>query len=82
MSNGLPAGARLQRLFLLAGLLIGMACGPGAAIADDYSDQWGPQIGSQLPVLEAYDQAGVLRNLDNLSGENGLLLILSRSADW
>ena len=73
---------RLRRFLVLAGLLVGTACGASAGIADDYSAQWGPQIGSQLPVLEAYDQSGMLRNLDNLSGEQGLLLILSRSADW
>ena len=73
---------RLRRFLVLAGLLVGTACGASAGIADEYSDQWGPQIGSQLPVLEAYDQSGMLRNLDNLSGEQGLLLRLSRSADW
>ena len=52
------------------------------ASADDYSDQWGPAIGSALPVLEAYDQSGALRTLDNLAGDNGLLLFLNRSADW
>ena len=73
---------RLRRLLLLAGLLVGTACGASAENADDYSAQWGPQIGSQLPVLEAYDQSGMLRNLDNLSGEQGLLLTMNRSADW
>jgi hypothetical protein len=82
VSGSLSGLVRLPRLLVLAGLLIGTACGASAAIADDYSAQWGPQIGSQLPVLEAYDQTGTLRNLDNLSGEQGLLLVLSRSADW
>jgi hypothetical protein len=82
VSGSLSGLVRLPRLLVLAGLLIGTACGVSAAIADDYSAQWGPQIGSQLPVLEAYDQTGTLRNLDNLSGEQGLLLVLSRSADW
>ena len=52
------------------------------AMAGEYSDEWGPEVGSKLPVLEAHDQAGVLRNLENLSGEGGLLLFLNRSADW
>ncbi|MDA0823089.1 MAG: hypothetical protein O3C28_11790 [Proteobacteria bacterium] len=50
--------------------------------ADEYSTQWGPTIGEPLPLLEAYDQAGDLRNLDNLVGKEGLLLSLNRSADW
>ena len=48
----------------------------------DYGDDWGPALGSALPKLEANDHTGVLRNLDNLAGERGLLLLLNRSADW
>lgn len=59
-----------------------MVAGSSIAVADDYSDQWGPALGTQLPVLEAHDQAGNLRTLADLSGERGLLLVLSRSADW
>jgi len=50
--------------------------------ADDFADAWGPSVGSPLPVLEAPDQTGTLRTLDDLSGEQGLLLFLNRSADW
>ncbi len=82
MSSWLPVGTRTRQLFVMAGLLIGTLLASSAATADDYAAQWGPQIGSQLPVLEAYDQAGTLRTLKNLSGERGLLLFLSRSADW
>ena len=66
----------LGTLISLTGLTATMA------MADDYSDQWGPATGAQLPVLEAYDQSGELRTLDNLTGERGLLLFLNRSADW
>jgi hypothetical protein len=51
-------------------------------LAADYAQSWGPAVGSRLPLLEAPDQAGRLRTLENLSGEQGLLLFLSRSADW
>lgn len=54
----------------------------GVALADDYSDSWGPAIGSTLPMLEAPDQSGDMRTLDDLSGKRGLLLFLNRSADW
>lgn len=53
-----------------------------AFAADDYSGNWGPATGSQLPVLEAYDQEGQLQTLDSLTGDQGLLLFLNRSADW
>ena len=68
----------------LVGVLLSLA-GLGAAggsWADDYSDGWGPEVGSMLPLLEAPDQTGRMRNLANLSGEHGLLLFLNRSADW
>ncbi|TDJ31664.1 MAG: hypothetical protein E2O61_15375 [Gammaproteobacteria bacterium] len=48
----------------------------------DYRDDWGPAIGVTLPPLEANDHTGTPRNLANLAGERGLLLLLSRSADW
>lgn len=54
----------------------------GSAWAADYAADWGPEIGSTLPVLEAPDQTGTTRVLDDLAGDNGLLLFLNRSADW
>jgi len=53
-----------------------------ASARGEYSDDWGPAAGSPLPMLEALDQDGVLRQLDDLSGSQGLLLFLNRSADW
>lgn len=75
-----PAG-RHRQPFVLALLLICAFVGVRAA-GDDYSTQWGPPLGSRIPVLEAYDQDGTLRTLDDLAGEHGLLLVFSRSADW
>ena len=49
---------------------------------DEYSDGWGPEVGSALPFLEAQDQTGAVRTLEDLSGDKGLLLFLNRSADW
>ncbi len=48
----------------------------------DYNSDWGPAIGSTLPLLEAPDQTGQVRQFDDLAGEQGLLLFLNRSADW
>lgn len=71
-------GATLARLlgavFLLA---------VSAAHADDgYVAQWGPAVGTPLPMLDALDQNGQPRNFENLAGEHGLLLFFSRSTDW
>lgn len=52
------------------------------ALAQDYAVQWAPPVGTAMPVLEAIDQDGRMRNLENLAGENGLLIFLNRSADW
>jgi hypothetical protein len=53
-----------------------------SANADDYSAGWGPEIGMPMPVLDAPDHTGASRSLANLAGEEGLLLFVSRSADW
>ena len=47
-----------------------------------YVQTWGPNVGEPLPVLTAFDQAGMAQTLDTLSGSQGLLLFLNRSADW
>ncbi len=66
---------------LLCGLLT-VLLSTQSALADDYSAGWGPAVGAKMRVLEAPDQSGNLRTLDNLTGKQGLLLFLSRSADW
>ena len=50
--------------------------------ADDYSAGWGPAVGAPMPVLAAPDDSGQDRTLADLAGDQGLLLFLSRSADW
>ena len=55
---------------------------PVGVYADDYSTSWGPAVGSQLPVLAAKDQSGVDQTLRTLTGKQGLLLFMNRSADW
>ena len=53
-----------------------------AVHASEYVDQWGPALGSRAPLLAAPDQEGNPRDLSNLAGERGLLLVFSRSASW
>ncbi len=70
----------MKKKYLFATLLLAV-CIPLPSWSD-YGDDWGPVLGSQLPKLEANDHTGAPRNLDNLAGERGLLLLLNRSADW
>ena len=53
----------------------------GAAVAAEYADSWGPNLGAQIS-LDAPDQSGQPRSVADLSGEKGLLIVLLRSADW
>lgn len=48
----------------------------------DYADDWGPEVGSQIPAFELADSTGELQNLDSLASPSGLLLFFTRSADW
>jgi len=42
----------------------------------------GPQVGERIPDFRLQDQNGKLWTRDALMGPNGLMLVLSRSADW
>lgn len=42
----------------------------------------GPAVGAKAPSFQATDHLGKARSFDDLSGENGLLLLFFRSADW
>lgn len=60
----------------------GLLFSAGGVWASEYSNSWGPEVGSTPPLLEAPDQTGTVRTLAELAGEQGLLLFLNRSADW
>ena len=67
----------------MLGFLVGaLILVPQVSVGDSYAEEWGPAVGSQVPVLAANDQSGTARTLDNLAGEHGLLLFMVRSADW
>ena len=53
-----------------------------AATEQTFASAWGPATGSQIPKLAASDHTGQPQTLDSLSGDKGLLLVFSRSADW
>ena len=67
-----------KRLWLVC-VLLTLA---GIAQADDFAQTWGPPVGTAAPAIEAQDQDGTVRDLASLCGERGVLLVLSRSADW
>ena len=50
--------------------------------ADAYQDAWGPSVGDTIAPITAEDQEGKLRDLASLSGDKGLVLVVSRSAVW
>jgi len=53
-----------------------------AAAAQDFV--WAPDypVGSEIPSISAPDQNGDVQTLAELSGDKGLVLVLSRSFDW
>ncbi len=73
---------RILELWCWSILLPGVLLVSLIATADEYTAGWGPAVGSTLPVLDAPDQNGTRRALADLSGDQGLLLFLNRSADW
>ncbi len=48
----------------------------------DENMKTGPAVGARIPDFEAVDQNGKRQNFDSLKGENGLVLMFVRSADW
>ncbi len=67
---------------LLIGLFV-FALASTASAADE-AFIWAPSlnVGDTLPAISAVDQDGNEHSLAQLSGENGLILVMSRSFDW
>jgi peroxiredoxin len=65
----------------LTGLLV-VASLSFAAPAAAQTHNVGPAVGATLPAIEAQDQDGARRNLASLAGQNGTVLLVTRSADW
>lgn len=70
---------------LVAGVLA-VSSGASEDVADDeatgYAADWGPAIGTAIPEFETRDSQGTSRDFASLAGDRGLLLVISRSADW
>lgn len=73
---------RVPRLRLLLLVLVGWAWSSALQAQDDYVQQWGPAVGTTLPMLDALDQEGKRRQFADLTGDHGLLLFFNRSTDW
>ena len=72
---------RLSRTLLIGLFVFALA---STASAADEAFVWAPtlNVGNQLPAVNAVDQDGNEHSLAQLSGENGLILVMSRSFDW
>lgn len=68
----------------LTGLLILLTSVTLMPLAQAQEYVWAPDLpaGSAIPAIDAPDQNGENRSFANLVGENGVLLMFSRSFDW
>lgn len=71
----------LLRSIIMSFFVIALA---GNATAADDAFVWAPtlSIGSTLPSIDAVDQNGNAHSFADLSGDKGLILVMSRSFDW
>ncbi|MEM7218193.1 MAG: hypothetical protein AAF515_07490 [Pseudomonadota bacterium] len=74
---GAPRFLFRSLLTLAALLLVQQARGDS-----EYAAAWGPDVGTQAPLLAALDQNSQPQNLETLRGDNGLLFVFNRSVDW
>ena len=72
----------LARLLALPALLLASLLSATLVSAQDFV--WAPAlpVGATLPALDAADQNGQRHSFADLTGEKGLVLVLSRSFDW
>ena len=75
------ARMRSSAVARLISILVGLAFA-GASAADEYSDGWGPAVGSIVGDLGFVGADGAPVQLSEVQGTNGTLLFLNRSADW
>ena len=73
-----------KRILKLVGLLSIVSSILLMPLAQAQEYVWAPElpVGSSAPVIEAPDQNGTTKTFADLVGENGLLLMFSRSFDW
>lgn len=67
-----------MRFLAVLTLVAALATTPAAAQTHDF----GPAIGATLPTISAADETGATRTLSSLSGQSGIVLLVTRAADW
>lgn len=72
----------LARLFAIPALLLSCLLGSSTVSAQEFV--WAPAlpVGATLPAIDAADQHGQRHTFADLTGEKGLVLVMSRSFDW
>ncbi|MGD9968595.1 MAG: peroxiredoxin family protein [Hyphomonadaceae bacterium] len=65
---------------ILNGLVFAAALIGSSALAQTHN--FGPAVGAALPAISASDQTGATRLLGSLAGESGMVLLVTRAADW
>jgi len=73
-----------KRVLKLAGLLSVLSSLLLVPLVQAQDYVWAPElpVGTEIPAIEAPDQNGETKTFSDLTGENGLLLMFSRSFDW
>ncbi len=74
---------RLICVFFLA--IVGSAATsaqPATEAAMDAASEFGPAVGETAPAFTVSDSTGASRSLEDLTGENGVVLYFNRSLDW
>lgn len=66
---------------VISGVIVAVALAFGAS-AWAQSHSFGPAVGATVPEISAADQTGASRSLRSLSGQNGIVLAVTRAADW
>lgn len=63
-------------------LLVSILVSTQQTIAQEW--EWAPELptGAMIPAIEALDHTGSVRRFDDMVGERGLLLVMSRSFAW
>jgi hypothetical protein len=73
-----------KRIMKFTGLTAVLACLLLSPLAQAQDYVWAPDfpVDAAIPAIEAPDQNGDSKTFADLVGENGLLLMFSRSFDW
>ena len=53
-----------------------------AVLGVAHAHDLGPPVGAPVPAREAQDQTGAARTVASLGGRRGLVLLVTRAADW